>query len=1259
MRVKVLSSSSLRGTLISRTGPGAYSFEQQWNCPNDIFAGYTFRLLEQPSISATIIKITFFPEIPSSSHSSPPTAQIFLDRDLDLVLPSGFEITAGEEAPILAARLATRTSLHQSLPPLAMRLGTTKGTNALLEKKGAKVALLITKGFADLPAIGTQQRPHLFQLDIPGPDLLFDRVIEIEERRAADGSVLIPLSKEAIEEAVSKAAGAESAAIALLHSYRNDTHENQLAEALRAAGHQYVSGSAALSPAVKLLSRAQTAVVNAYLEPVLDAYLASICRSLYSAGSTGDTATAVQIQSPVAKTSLHVMTSAGGLVQSGQYKAKDSLLSGPAGGVVGAAHIARNLGFERILTLDMGGTSTDSARYDGRFDYRFVTRVGEAEMLSPTLDIETVAAGGGSICYFDGRKLCVGPESAGASPGPACYGAGGPLTITDVNLLLGKLEPSAMGIPIFKARAKQALEAIQDQIRTITGSNYTEEELLRGFEQIADERMAGAIRRISVAHGFDPRDYALLAFGGAGGLHACRIADLLEISTVLLPYDAGLLSAYGIGRARIERFAERQVLQGLSDCVAKLADLIRQLSQQAFGQLATEGFAKEEVEVLHRLLRLRFKGQDSTLEIDWDGQSDPGPLFETQYRALFGHFPTGREVEVESARVVCGGYRGTPFREKENITVGKYPVAGIMEFRNTDPGSETEFRSTYWDALIPGDLVPGPAVLLGNHSTAFIDPGWTLEVREEKNAVITRKKIARAGRAHGEAVELELFSNRFSAIAEEMGAQLQRTAFSVNIKERLDFSCAILDAEAELLVNAPHIPVHLGSLGVCARLVLNKLPLEPGDVIMTNHPRYGGSHLPDVTLLSAVFSDEGERIGYVINRAHHAEIGGKRPGSMPPDARSLEEEGVVIAPAYIVKGGEAQWEAVERLFTQCPYPTRALAENLADLNAALASLRSGAEALRELGRAHGVRKVKYFMAALKKMAAQALEEALTAISPGHYHAVEHLDDGSRLEVRIRIDKSSLDIDFSGTSPVHPHNLNANISIVYSVVLYVLRLMVKKEIPLNEGLMRRARIHLPEGSLLHPHFEDEGARCPAVVGGNTEVSQRLTDALLKALGLAACSQGTMNNFLFGNASFGYYETIGGGAGAGPGFAGRSAVHQHMTNTRITDPEELELRYPVRLLRFAIRRGSGGSGQWPGGNGIIREFLFLEAVEMTLLSQHRVEAPYGMAGGSPGLPGGQYLLHADGTEEPLTGMDSRTLLPGDRVRIETPGGGGWGI
>lgn len=1204
IRIKVLSNSTLRGTITQQTGPGQYQIEQQWPCDEDIFAGYRFHPLDRPEWSAVVQKIVFSP-------TEPRRATLWIDDDFPLSGATGFEISAGEEAPVLAARIATRTPLHQPLPPLLMRLGTTKGTNALLERKGAPVTLYITKGLADLPAIGTQQRPHLFQLDIPPPELLFENVVEVAERMAADGTPLEEPGEQYLAELSQQTPTHHSIAIALLNSYRNDAHERQLAAHLKKRGAGYISCSSELSQAIQLLPRAQTAVVNAYLEPVLDAYLASI-------------------KACVGEAALHIMTSAGGLVRAGSYKPKDSLLSGPAGGVVGAANIARQLGFNSILTLDMGGTSTDCAHYDGRYDYRFLTRVGQAEMQSPALDIETVAAGGGSICSFDGRKLCVGPESAGAWPGPACYGAGGPLTITDVNLLLGKMQPEAMGIPIFQERAEKALQNIQSQIREAGGVYYSEAELLRGFEQIADERMAAAIRRISVARGFDPRDYALLAFGGAGGLHACRVAELLGIRSVILPYDAGLLSAYGMGQARVERFAERQVLELLDQSLPRLPHIITQLRHQAETSLKSEGFKREEIEVVHQLIRLRFRGQSSSVEIDWDGDSDLSKLMETQYRHLYGHYPVGRAIEVESIRLVCGTRSGTGF-------------------------SAPTYAA---DVPLAGARIEGPSVLPNRHSTAYIPAGWVLEFRRGGNAIIRQNEASESNARHGEAIELELFTNRFSAIAEEMGAQLQRTAFSVNIKERLDFSCAILDADAELLVNAPHIPVHLGSLGVCARLVRERLSLGPGDVAMTNHPKYGGSHLPDVTLLSAVFSDEGECIGYVVNRAHHAEIGGKTPGSMPPDAQTLAEEGVVIVPMYLVKNGEAQWTAVEQLFTQGPYPTRALSENLADLNAALASLRSGAEALRALARTHGTPKVKHYMSALKELAGQALADALPAIPDGKYEATEHLDDDCRLQVRVKHESGHLDFDFSGSSPTHPNNLNANISIVYSVVLYVLRLMVKKDIPLNEGLLRRVNIHLPEGTLLRPRFEDEGRNCPAVVGGNTELSQRLTDTLLKALGLAACSQGTMNNFLFGNQQFGYYETIGGGSGAGPGFAGRSAVHQHMTNTRITDPEDLELRYPVRLRQFAIRRGSGGEGHWAGGDGIIRELEFTEPVVMTLLTQHRVVAPYGMKGGKDGQPGAQFLIGPDGQEETLPGIVQREVPAGWRVRVETPGGGGWG-
>ncbi|MCB9286166.1 MAG: hydantoinase B/oxoprolinase family protein [Lewinellaceae bacterium] len=1221
-RIKILSSSRLRGQLVEKLENGWFRMRHNWPVEGDIFAGYTFYLLDHPQKPVQVLE------------TSLKDGRIRLSAEIPFSGVAAFEATAGEEAPILAARLATATPLNEALPLVHMRLGSTKGTNALLERKGAEVALLITRGLADLPYIGTQQRPHLFQLDIPEPPRLYHTIIEVAERLAASGEVIEPLIEEEVRHIVEKVrqSGCRSVAIALLHAYRNPVHEQQLGEALRQAGIPFVSLSQELTPSIKLLPRAQAALANAYLSPVLHDYLSHIRKKL------GE------------EQQLRIMTSAGGLVSADLFHPKDSLLSGPAGGVVGAAAIATKLGFGKALTFDMGGTSTDASRYDGQYDYEYITRVGDVSMLSPCLAIETVAAGGGSICSFDGQKLAVGPESAGAAPGPACYGAGGPLAITDINLLLGKLAPAVMGIPISREKARQALLEVKASIDAATGEPHTEEELLRGFEQIANEKMAEAIRRISVAKGFDPSGYALLAFGGAGGLHACRIAELLNIETIILPYDGGLLSAYGMGQAQVERLAEQQVLQPLDDCQAELPALLQQLNNEAIQQLTTEGFRPADVNIRHSWAYLRFKGQDSTLEVEF---RNPGQLkqdFQQQYEHLFGHWPQGRAIEVESLKVVAASKA-----EPASRTVAP------QKLYTPEPEGQVDgagFPVFYWDKLREGAVILGPALLLNPSSTAFIEPGWRLLVYEDKNAVLERRKEKkRQAQNLKEAVELELFTNRFSAIAEEMGAQLQRTAFSVNIKERLDFSCALLGADARLLVNAPHIPVHLGSLGICARLVLKKLQLGPGDVIITNHPKYGGSHLPDVTLLSGIFTDDEQLIGYAINRAHHAEIGGRRPGSMPPDATTLVEEGVAIAPTYLVKAGEVRWSAIRALLTEAPYPTRSVEENLADINAALAALRTGEAALQQLVSTHSLEKVRYYMGQLKALAADSLQEVLQAWRGMAFEAEERMDDGSPIRVKITVGEEGVNIDFTGTGPPHPRNLNANISIVYSAVIYVLRLLCQKDIPLNEGLMQKVKIELPE-SFLHPHFEDDARRCPAVVGGNTEVSQRLVDTLLKAFGLAACSQGTMNNFLFGNARFGYYETIGGGAGAGPGFHGRSAVHQHMTNTKITDPEELEFRYPVRLHRFARRRGSGGKGRYRGGDGIIREVEFLEPMEVTILSQHRVERPYGMEQGESGRGGEQFLIRKNGKMEPLQGVDSAEAEAGCRIVIETPGGGGWG-
>lgn len=1223
-RVKVLSSSKLRGTLLEKIAPHQFRFQHNWRISTDIFSGYEFTILDEKQLVTIVQHIDFEQHV------------LTLQEDFSLEKATDFELTAHEEAPILAARLITETPLHQPLPPLEMRLGSTKGTNALLEQKGADVTFLVTKGFADLIPIGTQQRPHLFQLDIPQPILLYQHVLEVEERLDASGNVLLPLSEKEIQRLVKQIQQQQATvvAIALLHSYRNPVHELQLQQALQEAHIPFISLSHQLSPTIKILPRATTALVNAYLAPILHTYLNNIQLKLGSAA-------------------LSVMTSAGGLVNAQQFQPKDSLLSGPAGGVVGAAKVAGLLGIQKILTLDMGGTSTDTARYDGNFDYEFITKVGHATMLSPTLSIETVAAGGGSICGFADNRLFVGPESAGAHPGPACYGAGGALAITDVNLLLGKLEPSAMGIPVRAERALAALRQIQEEVEKATGVKVTELELLRGFEKIANEKMSEAIRHISVAKGFDPKEYALLVFGGAGGLHACRIAELLHISTIILPYNGGLLSAYGISQASVERFVERQILRKLDDCKIELASWIEQLRTEARVRLQKEGFDNQSISIKNTLIYLRFVGQDSTLEIEF--QPNIEKAFEEKYRHLFGHFAENRAIEVESIKVIAASQIAEQWPTVANVE--KYRPTPVSHLQ---PLFEPEQRIAVfdWEQLKEGAEITGPAILLNPTSTAFIEKNWILQLSTERNAILNRTQPQEQETEQlQKAIELELFINRFTAIAEEMGAQLQRTSFSINIKERLDFSCALLDANAELLVNAPHIPVHLGSLGICARLILEKFPLERGDVIITNHPKYGGSHLPDVTLLSAVFSAKNELIGYVINRAHHAEIGGKRPGSMPPDATTLAEEGVVILPTYLVKKGEVNWKILEDLLTTAPYPTRALAENLADVNAALASLRIGEEKLRWLVQQHGLEKVQKYMTALKNTAQQALQQALVPLQQQCFHAEERLDDGHLIKIAIKITDVTIQLDFSGTSSVHPQNLNANKAIVFSAILYVLRLLCKKEIPLNEGLMQHVELTLPE-SFLNPTFSDDPNQCPAVVGGNTEVSQRLVDTLIKAFHLSACSQGTMNNFLFGNPHFGYYETIGGGCGAGEGFHGRSAIHQHMTNTKITDPEELERRYPVRLQEFSIRKDSGGSGKWRGGDGIIREVEFLAPVAMTLISQHRTNPPFGKAGGQAGKVGKQVLIRTDGTIKALQGIDSQEIQAGERIRIETPGGGGWG-
>jgi len=1154
------------------------------------------------------------------------------------------ELRSDEEAPLLAARLVTGAAPGTPLPPVAMRLATTRGTNALLERRGARTVHFITAGFEDLLEIGGQQRPELFALHIEKPAPLPERVVGVVERLAADGSVVVPLDPDTLRPIISelRKEGILCASITLLHGHRNPVHEELVEDMLVAAGFRYVARSSALSPFQGLLRRSETCTADAYLGPVITDYLHAVEGGLGTDGST-----------------LHVMTSAGGLVSSQAYRSMDSLLSGPAGGVVGAALSGLRCGRERVIAFDMGGTSTDVSRFDGDFEYVFSHRVGPIDLAVPALAIETVAAGGGSICRVENGRLSVGPQSAGATPGPASYGAGGPLTLTDVNLLLGRLVAGRFPIPIDLQGARQRFSELRRDLDDAGAGAGGDEEILEGLVRIADERMAEAIRRISIRRGVDPGSYSLVAFGGAGGQHACRLAELLGIEEVVLPGDAGLLSALGLGHAVIERFAQREVLRAVEEVAPELDGWLDELAGEAEAALVDEGVDRDRIDEPRRIIELRYIGQDATLEVEPSPGEDPARLFEAAYFKLFSYRPSQRGIEVVSLRVVMRSRRPE---------IEAAPDAGDRSVRSVPParlqrccldGAWREVPCHEASELVEGAEIPGPALIQQQHSALVVRPGWRARSLGDGGVrlhVEAGRDRASAARGRPQAVELELMSHRFSSIAGEMGELLQRTAISTNIKEREDFSCTLLDPEGRLVVNAPHIPVHLGAMGLCVRELVRHRALGPGDVVATNHPAFGGSHLPDVTLAAPVHVRK-RLVGYVACRAHHAEIGGIRPGSVPPDARSLAEEGVVIPPTLIIEAGEPRWREIERLLLEGPYPTRTPADNLADLRAMVAAILRGREAMGRLASMVGIDHVLGHMDALRRQACRQVEEVLERMADGRLEGRQLLDDGWPLHAALTIDGRRAVLDFSGTGPVHPGNLNATPAIVHSVTMYVMRLLVEAELPLNEGLLEPIDIRIPRG-LLDPGYAAEPEACPAVVGGNVETSQRLTDTLLEALAVVGCSQGTMNNLSFGDGSFGYYETVGGGSGAGKGFDGASGVHTHMTNTRITDPEVLEHRYPVRLHRFAIRRGSGGGGRWRGGDGLVREIEFLAPLELSILSQHRVHAPYGMAGGGDGALGRQLIITADGGLRELGGIDGCAVAAGDRLILETPGGGGYG-
>ncbi len=1222
-RIKVLSNSTLRGKSLSLIGSKGIKFKASWPIEVDVFKGYYFYYLNKPEKLSVIESIDFDKKI------------IYFNKPISLE-SQDFAITANEEAPVLATRIVTKTPLSSSLPPLTMRLGSTRGTNALLENRGARCALLITRGFKDLLSIGTQQRPEIFNLKVEKPAMLYEKVFEIDERVSAQGDILEKIKENEINELLLaiKNQGINSIAIALINSYKNSIHEKRIAELAKGVGIKFIAASQKIAPAIKILGRATTAVINAYLAPVIETYLQNI-------------------KSKISRGSLKVMSSAGGLYDSQFYAAKDSLLSGPAGGVVGAVSIGKSAGFSKIITFDMGGTSTDVARYENGFDYTFETKVGNASLLSPSLSIETVAAGGGSICQYDGHKFTVGPQSAGAWPGPACYGAGGPLSITDINLLLGRIDDKRFTFKLSRNKAEEAFKKIYP-------AQNNREAILAGFLQIANEKMAAAVKKISVNKGFRVNDHVLVSFGGAGGQHACDVADLLNISKIIFPKDASLLSAYGMGIAQIERVAQTQILASLQDATSKKQQLLKQTIGQATNALQAEGIAEEEITIKKISWHLRFIGQDYALEID--DCENLAIAFERKYKQLYGHWISDRSIEVESLKVIAAS---KTYNEKALVETLSIPAPAPDRH-------EKIWLKEGWknvpifnlEELPIGTEIIGPALISANYSTFFITKNWHFSVASSIFFIAEKTaKNADHNLNQDDSVNLELFTNRFKSIASDMGAMLQRTAFSVNIKERLDFSTAILDKNGYLVVNAPHIPVHLGSLGVCLRAILKKLTLAPEDVVITNHPGYGGSHLPDITLLAAVYSSEKTLIGYVANRAHHAELGGKSPGSMPPDAKYLLEEGVIISPDYLVKSRVPQWEKIKKVLQSSLYPSRALAENIADLNAGLAALQNGIQSLQNMANTYSPENLIYYMQQIRHYTNEMMLEIFEKYE-GNYKATEYLDDGTCIKVQILIDRDKAIFDFAGSSNEHAGNFNATPAIVNSAIIYVLRLLLNElpnnralNIPLNEGILENVQINIPSG-FLNPPLHLPLDKCTAVVGGNTETSQRLTDTLLKAFKLAACSQGTMNNLLYGNDKFGYYETIGGGSGASDGFEGADAVHQHMTNTAITDVEIMELRYPVRVEQMSIRQNSGGAGKWSGGNGIVRVITFLEPVRLSLLSQHRTKRPYGMAGGEDALPGIQWIIKASGQRKELAGVEGISLEAGDRIYIATPGGGGYG-
>ncbi|WP_329170215.1 hydantoinase B/oxoprolinase family protein [Streptomyces sp. NBC_01685] len=1160
------------------------------------------------------------------------------------------------DAAVAGIRLLLGLGPHDPVPAdrvAGVKMGTTVATNALLERRGEPTVLVITEGFRDALRIAYQNRPRLFDRRILLPEAVYDRVVEVPERTDARGGTVKALDRAAVAERLRAAAadGLRSAAVVLMHGYRHPEHERAVAEEARAAGFTQVSCSHEVSPLIKLVPRGDTTVVDAYLSPILRRYVEEVAREL-----------------PGIR--LMFMQSNGGLREAAHFRGKDAVLSGPAGGVVGMVRTSGQAGHDRVIGFDMGGTSTDVSHYAGEFERELGTRVAGVRMSAPMMSIHTVAAGGGSVLHFDGRRYRVGPDSAGADPGPACYRRGGPLTVTDANVMLGRIRPEHFPAvfgpegdqPLDARLVEERFEALAEEVSAAAGDTRTAAEVAAGFLEIAVLNMANAVKKISVQRGRDITRYALTGFGGAGGQHVCAVADALGIDTVLVPPLAGVLSAYGIGLADATAMREQSVEAPLDEVAgSRLRGICDGLAERVRAELRADGLPDSAIATRARIL-VRYAGTDASLPVAQAPLAAMTEEFTEAHRTRYG-FTMDKPLVAEAVSVEATGASGphTPPRVGAGAAEGPVRPLGTVTMYT---GEGRRDAGLYRRATLRAeDTVTGPAIVTEDDATTVVDPGWQATAGPAGHLVLRRTGPRPERRAVGTRVDpvmLEVFNNLFMSIAEQMGVRLENTAHSVNIKERLDFSCALFDADGNLVANAPHIPVHLGSMGESIKEVLrrNRGTLRPGDVHAVNDPYHGGTHLPDVTVVTPVFDEPADgqesRLRFLVaSRGHHAEIGGITPGSMPAFSRTVDEEGVLFDNWLLVRDGTLRETETRNLLTTAAYPSRDPDTNLADLRAQIAANEKGITELRRMTDQFGQDVVEAYMGHVQDNAEESVRRIVTGLRDGSCRY--ETDNGAVIAVKVTVDRDARTavLDFEGTSPQQPGNFNAPTSVVKAAVLYVFRTLVAEDIPLNSGCLKPLEIRVPEGSMLAP------VHPAATVAGNVETSQAVTGALYAALGVQAEGSGTMNNLTFGNDRVQYYETVASGSGAGDGFDGADAVQTHMTNSRLTDPEILEWRYPVLLESFGVREDSGGPGRWHGGRGVERRIRFLEPVTVALLSSHRRVPPYGMAGGGPGALGEQYVERAGGdTVTPLEGCDTAELGTGDVLVLRTPGGGGYG-